>query len=1032
MVARSGRDAAKLLDELVCTVQEAIDPRGVCFLSSDLAPDGGKIILTAGAPASRGDDEEQMLLAVREVMERAPTIPVRIGVNSGEVFAGEIGTIHRRNYTVMGDAVNLAARVMAKARPGQILATRAVLDPSRTLFRTEALEPFMVKGKSRPVTAFSVGPARGVRTDIASSDLPIVGRDTDLARIDALVENLTHDTGRLVEVVGSPGSGKSRFIAEIERRAAPVPMRRVQCRLYQATTPYFPFRQLLAEIIGVDAEDELTGRDETAAITRLTRAVASAAPHLHPWLSLLAVPIGLEMEDSPEVTALDPQFRKARLEESVVELLAAVATEPMIACFEDAHWMDDASCDLVRRMARACPKHPWLVVLTRRDEATGFVAVDDNDADADADSAGFIEQIRLAALGAGAAAMLVDAVTGDHPLARHVVRTIVERADGNPLFLLELLNAVRGGGNVDSLPTTVEGLITARIDRLPVDDRTLLRHLAVLGAGFRAEYGAAVEPRGSALTQPAIRRLGEFLSADDSSWVTFRHALVRDVAYAGLPYGTRRRLHGQVAESILATAATTGSDAGDQAALLSVHFLNARRYAEAWRYAVAAADAARGVSANIEAATLYERAVQAARHLNEIPATERATVLESLGDVSDLGGLYEQSRRSYAETRGLHAARGDRIATGRVLLKEAFVAERRASYVEAVRAVRRAERTLADVSGPEAARLRSQLAVWFAAIRAGQGRLAEAARAARQGVDRATAAGDDQALARGLLVLDYAEAATGRPRTSGGAAQALEIYTALGDAVGEAVAANNLGAFAYFDGRWTEAISWYTRARSARVKAGDPVNTAFSDANIAEVLADQGRLAEAEELLREASVVWSAAGDLWGRAFAQRLLGVVAARSGRHTEAETLLESARAAFARIGAMPDVAATNTAMAEALVLQGRGNEAIGVLDRVTDAGALDQLAPSWHRFRAIALLQSGDVGAGRAELERALSVARTQESEHQIALTLDVLDALDALDDGARDDLDQRSARVEAAEIFRRLDVIVVPRYPLGPG
>jgi tetratricopeptide (TPR) repeat protein len=202
------------------------------------------------------------------------------------------------------------------------------------------------------------------------------------------------------------------------------------------------------------------------------------------------------------------------------------------------------------------------------------------------------------------------------------------------------------------------------------------------------------------------------------------------------------------------------------------------------------------------------------------------------------------------------------------------------------------------------------------------------------------------------------------------------------------------------------------------VKAGDPVNTAFGDANIAEILADQGRLAEAEELLREAAAVWTAAGDLWGRGFAERLLGVVAARSGRAAEAAALLDSSRAAFAKMGALPDVAATDVAIAEVLVLQGRGAEALQVLEGITAADALDQLAPAWHRCRGIALIQSGQ--PGRHELETALTLAREQESDHQIALALDAIDQIEQRDGD------------EAAEIFRRLDVIAPPVYPFPIG
>jgi len=148
---------AQALGDLVRDVQAAADRNGVCFLGSDVDRDGGKIILTAGAPTASGNDEERMLLTLREVMDGNRRIPIRIGVNKGPVFAGDIGPFYRRTYTVMGDAVNLAARLMAKAEPGEILATADVLDPSRSRFEARALAPFQVKGKVHPVHAFAVG-----------------------------------------------------------------------------------------------------------------------------------------------------------------------------------------------------------------------------------------------------------------------------------------------------------------------------------------------------------------------------------------------------------------------------------------------------------------------------------------------------------------------------------------------------------------------------------------------------------------------------------------------------------------------------------------------------------------------------------------------------------------------------------------------------------------------------------------------------------------------------------------------------------
>ncbi len=1008
VIEQSGADvAAKLLDELVRSVQQAVDARGVCFLGTDIAPDGGKFILTAGVPVGHGEDEERMLLALRELIELDPILPIRIGVNTGHAFAGEIGTMHRQNYTVMGDAVNLAARVMGRADDGQILACCSTVEPSRTLFETQAIEPFFVKGKRSAVSALSVGPVRGVRSEIAAGNLPLVGRDKEIEIVLDLASRLPNRSGAIVELVGQPGAGKSRFVAEIERRAAPVPLRRVQCRLYQAATPYFPFRQLLADLVGID------GLTDAAAAARLASLIETVAPDLAPVLPLLAVALGLEIEigDSPEPGVLDEKLRKRRLELAVVQLLERLVDEPTIFCFEDVHWMDEPSRDLVSEMARACAHRPWLLCVTRREGEPWFV-------DGVTTSA---TRIQLEPLAPEASAALIVAASGTRALPSHVVQALAVRADGNPLFLLELLNALHDGNDIESLPSTIEGLITARIDRLPRDDRSQLRNLSVLGIGFREEHAAAVD----VIDRASLRRLTEFLVADSSGWVTFRHALVRDVAYGGLPYRIRTQLHGQVADSILRVAE---GDTGDDAALLSLHFLRAQRYGEAWHYSRVAADAARALYANLEATTLYERATLAARHLEDLPAAELAEVIEALADVQELAGLYAESRGSYAIARR-HLVDAP-IATARVMLKEAFVAERRGQYIEAIRAIRRGQRLLEGVPDPEADAMRAQLAVWFAAIRADQGRLAEAARAAREAVGLAQDAGDEHTLARGMLVLDYTELALGVSRRHERTPRALEIFTRLGDLGGQATAANNLGAVAYFDGRWDDAIEWYVRSREARLQSGDPVSSALADANIAEIFIDQGRFVEAEALLAEAAMVWTAAGDEWGPAFVHRLLGVVAARTTRGEEAAALLTGARAAFSAIGAQSDVAATDLAIVELSVNEGRGRDALELLERLEASGArggaLEPLAGARHRLLGVALLQVGEVTRGREELQAALALARAQENDYQIALALDAIDRLDGSPDGVSGRL-----RDEADGILARLGVTAAPVYSMIP-
>ena len=429
------------------------------------------------------------------------------------------------------------------------------------------------------------------------------GRDDDLARVVPVIDGLTSGRGGVIEIVGDPGAGKSRFFSEIERRAAGIPVRTAQCRLYQAATPYFPIGQLLEGIIGVPG-----GSEEAA--TRLEQVVSVAAPQLRPWLPLIGIPLGLELADTEEVAQLDESFRKQRLEDAVIELLAVLLNEPTILCFEDTHWMDDSSGDLVRALARAAAD----AAVARVPDPAGEWRPDSCSTPSEGG-----QRVVLEPLGRAATALLVSAATTSAPLPQHVADELVDRADGNPLFLLELLSALREGGDISSLPSTIEGLISARVDRLAAEDRARLRRVAVLGAGFHGEYLGAVDADDVPVEQ-TLSRLTEFLASDATGWVTFRHALVRDVAYAGLPYRTRQRLHGQVADSMLANA---DDDADTDAALLSLHFFHAQRYDETWHYARVAADAARDVYANVEAAKLYVRALDAARNRGDVPDDER-------------------------------------------------------------------------------------------------------------------------------------------------------------------------------------------------------------------------------------------------------------------------------------------------------------------------------------------------------------------------------------------------------------------------
>ena len=957
------------LEELVRIVQEAVDGRGLCFLGTDIAGDGGKIILTAGAPSSGGNDEEAMLLAVREILDAQPAIAVRVGVNAGPVFAGEIGTRHRKNYTVMGDAVNLAARVMGKSSPGEVLATLPVLDRSRTLFSTNVLEPFMVKGKRDTVTAASVGAARGARAAVASTELALTGRDRELQLLRTAGDRARRGHGGSVQITADPGTGKSRLLHEFLADSEGFVVYRAECRLYQADTAYFSVAHLLDAVLGFG------GLDSAEKAERLRAVVEDRIPTLLPWLSLVASALRIDIEASREVRQLDDEFRKPRREAAVIDLLVALADHPSIFCIEDSHWMDDASADLLSRLAASLDALPWVLVITRRPSGAPGPALPDG-----------ATRIDLAPLDPASTAELVEVATRDDPLPRHVIEGLAHRADGNPLFLLELLNAVRSGGDLESLPSSVEVLITARVDRLPAPDRNLLRRTAVLGSGFAPIHiGSVIDD----LRDPddVVRRLGDFLVADHDGWVRFRHALVRDVAYEGLPYRTRRDLHGRVADSMMAN----GGAAGDDVAVVSLHLFHARRDREALECSVRAGDRARDVYANLDAIALYGRALAAARRLGTVDVLAQAEILESLGDVQNLAGLYHDARSAYTAVRRLVGDDVDRQVG--VLLKEAQVAERQGRLTDSVRAVRRGLRMLADRDGVDVETTRARLVLWEAVVRLAQGRYAEAADRGRQALDAAAALDDRPTLASALQVVDLAGVHTGRLDNTALSERALEIYDDHEDPQGEAKAANNLGVRYYYAGRWDEAAVLYERARVIRERIGDSVIAASCAMNLGELLVEQGDLGRAVELLGTARATCHSAGDSWGVAFTVRLLGIARVRSGRVDEGRTLLLEAQERFRDVGSRTDALDTNTALAEAALLEERPTPALQLLDELMadqrSRGGHEFQVPAIHRLRGIALAQLGDFDAGWVEIERAVDSARDLAADHELGLALDAL-------------------------------------------
>ena len=925
-------DAIEAIHEAVVAVQRACLEHGATFFESDIAVDGGKVMLTAGAPRSAGRDADRMLRTARAIADFRGRLSMRVGVNSGHVFAGDLGPAWRRTYSVKGDAVNLAARLLGRGAPGQVVATARVVGESSREFAVEPLAPFTVKGRREPVHALLLGDAGAEREEIAT---PFVGRDAELGLLTAAVSEASAGRGSVVDVVGEPGIGKSRLVAEAVGTAS-VRVLTVAVSTYDTETAYAAVGMLLRQILGAGAHDS---PDRVAAL--LTDVVSRQARELLPWLPLLGATLDLELPATQEADELDERFRRGRIEQAAVDLLSALLTQPAVLVLEDAHLMDEASAALFAHLEETAAERPWCVIVTRREIPAGHVPQLGGPGD---------RRIPLAGVAPDAALELLESAVGDTRPSRHTLAAMTDRAAGNPLFLASLAANVHAGDGPEDLPGSVEALLLIDIDRLPPGDRTLLRLAAVLGTRFDARSLAAVHSEPVTATA-VVERLREFVRPSEDGEIEFRHAMVRDVAYAGLPFRLRRRMHERVAITLEASDAdATGPD------LLSLHFHEAGLPDRSWTYSLRAGEEARAKYSFGQAAAFFARALDAAAQLPETPA-ERSSAAVALAECLDMSG--DSAGALAAFRRARRDLRHDAVATSDLLHREARITLRLGRYRSALSQLTRAMRALDGVDGSAADAVRARIATWYGFCQHLQHRDAQAVRWGRRAVEWAERSQDEEVLANACnaLHLSYGASSLEEDRPYG--QMALDLYERLGDLSGQTLTLNNLAIDAYNAGAWNEAIDAFARAAAGFHRLGDDADEATALYNQADVLVAQGRHRKALAVLADALHLARRVDDEELVGLALREQARAQSGMGDPARAWRSFDRAREVLRGLDLATEVALLDAAHAEALAADGRSAEALEMLDRTLVAAAAkapDTLA-RLHRIRAQTLLALG---------------------------------------------------------------------------
>lgn len=895
---------ADRLDRMVSIIQDAADAENVTFLASDINEDGGKIVLVAGAPTVREDDEGHMLRAMRRIADAEAPFDLHIGIDRGHVFAGEVGAPYRSTYTVMGDTVNTAARLCAAAWAGTIYATPAVLERSHTLFATEQLEPLTAKGKAEPLVVYSIGEELGFRGEATRTDIPFVGRTAELEQLATVLGDAGPD--QIITIIGDTGIGKSRLVDESIARHSAGQVIEIRAEPYGSSNPYRPLRDPLRTLLDIDLADQ------ASMAGTLRRAVERIAPDMVPLLPLLGDAMHIDVPSTVQVDEIEPRFRRDRLADLVVELMNRVATDGLVLIVEDGHWMDEASTHLLGALASSAARHPWRMIVTRRPGSEGFAP----------DLGATIE---LEPFSPADSAALVNAATAAAPLRPHEVQAIVDRAGGNPLFVEEMTRAIRDSGGTGLLPESLGAVVGARIDALPPLARLVLRYASVLGQSFRIDNLRRLLGEESITLDAATRReLSGFLGNDSGGRLVFRHAIVRDVAYEGLSFRRRRQLHLRAAT---ATEAQAGAHIDDVADLLAMHYSLGADFEGAWKFARIAGDRAKDAFANVESAAHYERALEAARRLGVVPPHERAAVWVDLGDVREPIGLFDEALDAYR--RASQLLRDQPQARANVQFKRASVRDRTGDYALAMRETTLGMRLLEAVDTREAAKLRARFMMRRASIRQAQERPQEALRLATTAYEAARAADEVPAEAAACQILHWAHLVLGRDGGTAYGERALQLFDSLGGLGQVARVTNNLGAEAFFAGRWDDAVRYYRQGQTAAQRAGDVLSAAMIGSNIGEVLVNQGHLDDAEAILRDSARVQRASGWVEGADAAERNLGKLLVQRGAHQDGIELLERVYDDYATMGRRASAVETGMYLAQGHIALGHSKEAADLL-------------------------------------------------------------------------------------------------------
>ena len=620
----------------------------------DMGDKGSKYIILFGTPIGHENDEERAIRCALELQDIRGA-RLQIGINSGFVYCGLVGSTKRQEYTVMGDAVNMAARLMQAAASGQIITSEATWKLVKDLFVATPLNPMRFKGKSDEYNVFAIEHQKQQSSVLQQNlkyDLPMVGRKKELQQVQELLHAAQDGQGQVIGVSAQPGVGKTRFSYELIRKAAEqnFTIYTGAAQSYGTTTQYLVWRSIWQQFFGI-----FNLLSPLSQIQKLSQFLSKIAPYLNDRLPLLGPLLNLDIPDNPLSQSLEPQMRVELLKSLLLDCLQHQSSNnPMLLVLEDCHWMDDLSYDLLAFIGHNITDLPIVLLLLYRppekktnplrwvgsiDPVTEIILNE-----LTATEAAELAQLKLQSLWSTSATSNPD-----------IMQKIIAKAQGNPFYLEEMVNYLHDQQisfddaeilNRLEIPDSLQNLIISRIDQLPEATKTTLKVASIIGRVFPASwiwgsYAQVGTPSEVEIHLNDLQRLDLtplYQQESEENQYIFKHVTTQEVAYDSLAFSTRTMLHEQVGRFIEQRYEENLAQHIDQ---LAFHYGRSQTHDKQRIYFRLAGERAQKAYANQTAIDYYQKLIPL------LSEDEQAEICFQLAQVQQLIGEWKIAEEQY-------------------------------------------------------------------------------------------------------------------------------------------------------------------------------------------------------------------------------------------------------------------------------------------------------------------------------------------------------------------------------------------------